>query len=159
MLLAKKNDNYESLSNGALLTATIEDVSATKTYLDADNNIRWSEGDQVIAFMKSSLGLKYQVLPSGVGETSASFEEVPTSGGGLNAGTEWNDNIIYYPYASSIKAEKSGGSYILSVNLPEEQTYTSCSFSNGAMAMLDIEAVLADIGHQARKTLMGASST
>ena len=136
----KKNDNYESLSNGALLTATIEDVSATKTYLDADNNIRWSEGDQVIAFMKSSLGLKYQVLPSGVGETSASFEEVPTSGGGLNAGTEWNDNIVYYPYASSIKAEKSGGSYILSVNLPEEQTYTSCSFSNGAMAMVAVSA-------------------
>ncbi len=43
------------------LYATIGDETSTKTVMDENNNIRWSERDQIVAFMKSSLSMKYQL--------------------------------------------------------------------------------------------------
>ena len=120
------------------LYARIEQEAATKTYMDANNNIRWSENDQIVGFMKSSLGLKYQILPSSVGKTSASFENVSGSNGNINAGTEWDHNVVYYPYSDAVEAEKSGSNYTLSVVLPAEQTYAVESFGNGAMSMVAV---------------------
>ena len=76
---------------GDILTARIEqEVAPTKTHMDADNNIYWSEGDQLVGFMKSSLGLKYQILPSSAGNTSAIFEKVSDDNDYVGAGTEWD---------------------------------------------------------------------
>ena len=122
----------------SVLYATIEETDATKTYMDANNNILWSEGDQIVAFMKTSLGLQYQVTSSSVGKASARFEEVGNNGGGLNAGTEWNHNIAYYPYSETVECLKSGSSYTLDVVLPSEQTYAPESFGNGSMAMVAV---------------------
>lgn len=121
-----------------IITAQIEQETSTKTYMDAHNNIRWSEGDQIVGFMKSSLGLKYRILSSSVGKTSASFENVSGSNGNINAGTEWDHNIVYYPYSDAIEAAKSGSNYILDVVLPSEQTYAAESFGNGSMAMVAV---------------------
>ena len=122
-------------SEEGFLYATIEEVAATKTYMDANNNIRWAEGDQIVGFMKSSLGLKYQILPSSVGKTYASFENISGSNGNINAGTEWDHNVVYYPYSDVVDAQKLGSNYSLSVSLPSEQTYAEDSFGNGSMAM------------------------
>ena len=124
--------------NSDLITAQIEQETAAKTYMDANNNIRWSSGDRIVGFMKSSLGLKYQILSSSVGKTSASFENISGSNGNINAGTEWDHNVVYYPYSDVVEAEKSGSNYSLSVILPTEQTYASESFGNGAMAMVAV---------------------
>ena len=132
----QKNDNYVPAPDGAVLTATIEEGAVTKIYMDADNNIRWSEGDQIIAFMKSSYGHKYQLKSDFAGKVYADFVLVPESGGGLSAGIEWNHNVVYYPYSSSVEAEKSASNYVLSVNLPSEQTYARGSFGNASMAMV-----------------------
>ena len=121
-----------------IITAQIEQETSTKTYMDAHNNIRWSEGDQIVGFMKSSLGLKYRILSSSVGKTSASFENVSGSNGNINAGTEWDHNIVYYPYSDAIDAAKSGSNYTLDVALPSEQTYAAESFGNGSMAMVAV---------------------
>ena len=121
------------------ITARIEQESApTKTDMDANNNVRWSEGDQIVGFMKSSLGLKYQILPSSVGKTWASFENVSGSNGNINAGTEWDHNVVYYPYSNTIESEKSGSNYALDVVLPAEQAYAPESFGNGSMAMVAV---------------------
>lgn len=119
-----------------IIQATIEEMSSTRTVMDEDNNIRWSEGDQIVGFMRSTLGVKYQVSAASVGKTSASFEEV--SSGGLNAGTELEHIIAYYPYSSSVSAAKSGSNYTLDVVLPTEQTYVAESFGNGAMPMVAV---------------------
>ena len=121
-----------------MLIAQIEQETSTKTYMDASNNIRWSEGDQIVGFMKSSLGLKYRILSSSVGKTSASFENVSGSNGNINAGTEWDHNIVYYPYSDAIDAAKSGSNYTLDVAIPSEQTYATESFGNGSMAMVAV---------------------
>lgn len=120
------------------LYAHIEQETATKTYMDASNNIRWSSGDQIVGFMKSSLGLKYQILSSSVGKTSASFENISSSNVNINAGTEWDHNVVYYPYSDDVAAEKSGSNYSLNVVLPAEHTYAEKSFGEGSMAMVAV---------------------
>lgn len=124
------------VNEGRVLDATIENIAVTRTVMDEDNNIRWSEGDQIVGFMKSTFGAKFQVTGSSVGETSASFEEV--SSDGLNAGTELDHIIAYYPYSSSVKIARSGSNYALDVVLPAEQTYVQESFANGAMPMVAV---------------------
>ena len=72
----QKNEISETISSGGDLYATIEDKTSTKTVMDENNNIRWSEGDQIMAFMKTSLGLKYQLKPSYAGKTSGYFSKI-----------------------------------------------------------------------------------
>ena len=122
-----------------ILIAQIEQETATKTYMDAHNNIRWSEGDQVVAFMKSSLGLKYQVSEESVGKTSARFVKQATGNSDdLYGGTDWNHNVVYYPYSATAEAEKSNNNYALNIVLPSEQTYAAESFGSGSMAMVAV---------------------
>ena len=132
----QKNEIAEPSRDGQVLYATIEDWSSTRTVMDEDNNIRWSEGDQIVGFVNSTLGLKYQVTASSVGQTSASFDEV--GGGGLNAGTELDHIIAYYPYSSAVKVAKSGTHYALEVVLPSDQTYAHESFGNGSFPMVAV---------------------
>ena len=134
----QKNEIYEPSSSSVNLHATIEDQTFTKTYMDENNNIRWSEGDQIVAFLKTSLGLKYQVSNSSVGKSSAQFNEVSGDDGGLNAGTEMQHNVAFYPYSDAVGCLKSGENYALDVILPSEQTYAAESFGNGAMAMVAV---------------------
>jgi len=134
----QKNDVREHVQDCEVLQATIEEVASTRTVMDEDNNIRWSEGDQVIAFMKSSYGHKYQLISSFAGKTYADFSIVSSGGGNLSAGTEWDHNVVYYPYSDAVEAEKSGDNYVLDVVLPSEQTYAEDSFGNGAMAMVAV---------------------
>lgn len=137
LLCGCQKDHVSELAQGrGTIQATIEEISATRTVMDENNNIRWSEDDQIVGFMKSTLGVKYQVTAASVGKTSASFEEV--SSGGLNAGTELEHIIAYYPYSSSVSAAKSGSNYTLDVVLPTEQTYVAESFGNGAMPMVAV---------------------
>ena len=51
----QKNEITE-LQERSVITAHIEQADVTRTMMDEDNNIRWSEGDQIVAFMKTSLG-------------------------------------------------------------------------------------------------------
>ena len=53
------------------ILASMENIAGTKTILDEDNFIRWSEDDMIAAFIKSSVAQRYRVLPSCVGKTSA----------------------------------------------------------------------------------------
>lgn len=134
----KTEENYEQ-SDAHELHASIEADGASKTVLDENNNIRWSEGDQIVAFMKTSLGLKYQLKDSYIGETSGYFSKVSSgSSDDLGAGMEWDHIVAYYPYAESIKCAKSDDNYQISVILPTEQTYAPDSFGNGSWPMVAV---------------------
>lgn len=135
----QKNDVSVSLPEEVTIHATIEDKDATKTIMDESNNILWSANDQIIAFMKSSYGHKYQVKPSFVGKSYADFSMVSSGNGNdLSAGNEWEHNVVYYPYSENIECLKSGSNYELEVNLPSEQVYVPDSFANGSMAMVAV---------------------
>ena len=127
------------LAEENVLSAVIEQDETTKTEMDENNNILWSANDQIIAFMKSSYGHKYNLIPSYIGKAYADFEPVSSgNGGNLSASSEWDHNVAYYPYSSSVECLKSGSNYTLDVVLPSEQTYVAESFGNGAMAMVAV---------------------
>ena len=134
----KTEENFEQ-SDAHELHASIEADGASKTVLDENNNVRWSEGDQIVAFMKTSLGLKYQLKDSYIGETSGYFSKVSSgSSDDLGAGMEWDHIVAYYPYAESIKCAKIGDNYAIDVVLPTEQTYEADSFGGGAWPMVAV---------------------
>ena len=96
LLGCQKNEIYEPSSSSVDLHATIEDQTFTKTYMDENNNIRWSEEDQVVAFMKTSLGLRYQIKNEYIGKTSGYFSQVSSgSSSDIGAGTEWDKGLGY----------------------------------------------------------------
>ena len=125
-------------ASGNILSAKIEQTDMTKTSLDA-NNILWSADDQIVGFMKSSYGYKYQIDPAFAGKTYADFTRVAAQNDDrLSAGTEWNHNVVYYPYSENFKCVKADNGYTLDVELPAEQTYTPGSFANGAFHMVAV---------------------
>ncbi|MBE6215203.1 MAG: hypothetical protein E7123_03120 [Bacteroidales bacterium] len=139
LLGCQKNEISETRTSGVELHATIEDDASTKTVMDANNNILWQEGDQIVAFMKSSYRHKYQLLSSYAGKAYADFEPVSSgNGGNLSAGTEWDHNVAYYPYSETVECLKFGSNYVIDVVLPSEQTYAPESFGNGSMAMVAV---------------------
>ena len=136
---ACQKDEATSLTKDATIHANLEENDVTRTIMDENNNILWSENDQIIAFMKSSYGLKYQVKPSFVGKSHADFSIVSSGNGSdLSAGNEWEHNVVYYPYSEDIECLKSGANYELEVNLPAEQVYVPDSFANGSMTMVAV---------------------
>ena len=135
----QKNEVSVSLPEEVTIHATIEEKDATKTIMDESNNILWSENDQIIAFMKSSYGHKYQVISSFIGKSYADFAMVSSGNGSdLSAGNAWDHNVVYYPFSENIECLKSGTNYALEVNLPTEQVYVPDSFANGSMAMVAV---------------------
>jgi len=130
----QKNEVFQTDSSGDDLHATLYDIS-TRTIMDG-NTVRWSEGDQIVAFMKSTYGHKYQVKSSFVGKTYADFSRISSaSGDDLSVGMEWDHNVAYYPYADGIECMKSDNAYTLEVVLPENQTYVAKTFSDGLWPM------------------------
>ena len=122
-----------------VLSAQIEQKEVTKTVLGESNNVLWSENDQIVAFMKSSFGHKYQIKPSFAGKTYAYFSKISSANGDdLAAGMEWDHNVAYYPYSESIECVKSGDNYTLDVVLPAEQTYEENSFGNCTWPMVAV---------------------
>lgn len=135
----QKNEISEPSLSGDDLHATIEDDASTKTVMDEHNNIRWSEGDQIVAFMKTSYGHKYQVKPSFVGKTYADFSKISSfSGDDLSAGMEWEHVVAYYPYTDGVECVKSGDDYTINVVLPAQQTYAAESFGSGYWPMVAV---------------------
>ena len=118
--------------------AQIEQDGLTKTLMDADNNVIWKENDQIIAFLGTTIGKKYQLSPGFDGQTAGSFDEVSSGGGSLNAGTGLAHNIAYYPYSSSIFCKQGESAYNLSVVLPSEQAFAPESFGNGTFPMVAV---------------------
>lgn len=122
-----------------VISAKIEQNGESKTVLDENNNILWSGNDQIVAFMKTSYGHKYQIQPSFVGKTYADFSKVSSANGDdISAGMEWDHIVAYYPYAEEISCAKADDSYTLDVELPAEQTYAENSFGNATFPMVAV---------------------
>ena len=122
-----------------MLFAQIEEEKPTRTTLDEDNNVLWSEGDQIVAFLRSSLPIQYELASESVGKTYGRFQRVGSSDNGdLNAGGAWDHIIAYYPYSKDIDCKKSGNDYTMTITIPSSQTYVPESFSVGAFPMVAV---------------------
>ena len=135
----------EFQSGNNVLYASMESIDATRTSMDESNNILWSEEDQIIAFMKTTLGTKYQIKEQYVGTTTGGFSKVQGSGSGddIDPGQVIDHNVIIYPYSDQVWCMKYGSdtpakSYKLNVVLPETQIYAENSFAEGALPMVAV---------------------
>jgi hypothetical protein len=127
------------------LYTSMESIDATKTSMDEYNNVLWSENDQIVAFMKTTLGIKYQVKEQYIGTTTGGFSKVQnaSSGDDLESGQEIDHNVVLYPYSDQVWCMKYDNStpanaYKLNVILPETQIYAENSFANGAFPMVAV---------------------
>ena len=125
----------------------MESIDATRTSMDEYNNVLWSEGDQIVAFMKTTLGARYQIKEQYVGTTAGGFSKVVDSGSGddLESGQEIDHNVVIYPYSDQIWCMKYDNntpakSYKLNVVLPETQGYAENSFANGSFPMAAVSS-------------------
>lgn len=127
------------------LYASLESVNATKTVMDENNNILWSEGDQLVAFMGTTLGIKYQIKEQYVGTSTGGFSKInePGNEDDLESGQEIDHNVVLYPHSTSAWCMKNDSnnptrSYKLNVVLPETQVYEENSFGIGTFPMIAV---------------------
>ncbi|MCR5326163.1 MAG: Ig-like domain-containing protein [Bacteroidales bacterium] len=136
--------------------ATIEDYSErdTKTSLDAEGNVLWKQGDQVSIFVGSTINEQYQVTDDSDGKTAAILNKVGTPG--FVAGTDIENNVAFYPYASSASIAKSSSNYVISdIVLPATQNYAAGSFGNGAYPMAAVTGSATDMNLKFKNVLGG----
>ena len=135
-LTEMKEDISTTNPSGKAFTAIIEEVAPlqSRTSLDEDGNVLWKRGDRISIFEGSTINEQYQVADESDGKTSTSLEKVSPSG--FVAGSEIDNNVAFYPYASSTTIARSGDSYVIrDIVLPATQVYSAGSFGNGAFPM------------------------
>lgn len=132
--------HIKNISHAAVeLIAEIEQMPSSKTIMYQDRNVLWSGNDMIVAFLKSSLGLQYQLAEESIGKSSARFTKVEKAqSDDLFVGTKLDHNVIFYPYQENVECLISGDDYTMSVSLPSEQNYQEGSFGNGAFPMVAI---------------------
>ena len=149
-------NTQESQPEAKVFTAVIEDNTSgdTKTSLDGEGNVLWKQGDQVSIFAGSTVNEQYQVSDASDGKTAATLNKV--GGGGFVAGTEIDNNVAFYPYASTAEIAKSGSNYVISeIELPATQNYAAGSFGNGAFPMVAVTSSTEDMNLKFKNILGG----
>ena len=124
-------------------TAVMEDFDGdTRTSLDMNNSVVWSEGDEIAIFQGKTSASRYRVSSSSVGSTVASFEKVTLS----STGSSLPANVALYPYSSNLVCESiSDIEYVIEeVVFPEEQTYKAGSFAEESFVMVAVTSGLGD---------------
>ena len=139
-----------------VFTAVVDEDfnSETKTSLDGSGNVLWKMGDQVSIFAASTVNEQYQVSDDSDGKTAATLNKIPA--GGFVAGGEIDNNVAFYPYASTAEIAKSGSNYVISeIELPATQTYAAGSFGNGAFPMATVTSSTEDMNLKFKNVLGG----
>jgi hypothetical protein len=126
----KEIDNYQT--HYCEIYAKMEQENQTKTVLDENNNILWAAGDKIAAFLKSTTAQCFQIRDEYVGKNQGYFSEVSSRQSDVS---EWEENVVYYPYSESVRCAKNEYGYSLDIILPQEQTYHERSFGSHAFPM------------------------
>ena len=153
--LVAPSDNKPAAVFSATMEAMEDSASVeTKTSMDNDGNVLWKQGDQVSIFVGSTINEHYQVTNDSDGKTSASLSRVEAPG--FVAGGEIDNNVAFYPYASTAAIAKRSGAYVISsISLPQSQSYASESFANGAFPMVAITSSAQDYNLKFKNVLGG----
>ena len=118
--------------------ATIESNSEqdTRVYLDHQNlKVFWNNDDRISIFNKSTLNQQYQFTGE-TGKNSGEFHRVNENDDfDFGAGNNLNYICAVYPYQESTTISNSG---VLTLTLPEKQTYKADSFGIGANTMVSV---------------------
>lgn len=131
----------ETTTSNVVYQAYTDADENTKTSMDQDFNVIWSEGDEVSIFEGSAVNQKYRTKT--FGSTSTEMEFV--GGSSFVAGTEIASNVAVYPYSSELSIKKSGDKYTVgNVVFPEAQMYAESSFGKGVAPMVAVTSSTSD---------------
>lgn len=159
IVLSEKVETFEAIVEGF--------EGNTKTSIDNQKNILWSENDRLAIFQGCSVADKYQVTAETAGTGNGTFELIADNSGDVNddfnSGVEIATNIALYPYADGLSVSNTNvtngndvGAYeITGVVLPEIQYYVPNSFGEGTFPMVAVTATMSD--HTLKfKNILGA---
>ena len=104
----------------------------TKVFLDEHIKILWDADDRISIFNESTLNQQFYFAGE-TGENSGNFYWVDN--GYFGAGNDLDYICAVYPYQESTSISNSG---VLTLTLPEEQTYREESFGPGANTMVSV---------------------
>ena len=145
-----------SQDSSKVFTAIVDDAfcEGTKTFMDGSGNVLWKSGDQVSLFAGSTINECYQVSDASDGKTAATLNKA--GGSGFVAGGEIDNNVAFYPYASTAELTKNGSNYVISkIVLPATQNYAVGSFGNGAFPMAAVTSSTEDMNLKFKNVLGG----
>ena len=135
--------------------AIIEDDGVgneTRTTLDYIGHVLWKQGDQINIFAGSVFSECYQVTDESEGKTYAALTRMP----GYGWGSPIDNNVAFYPYASTAQILSYGSYYVISeIELPATQTYAERSFGNGAFPMAAITSTTEEVNLTFKNVLGG----
>ena len=150
-----KEQDYLSVQDSKPFIAIIEndgDRNETRTTLDNSGNVLWKQGDQISIFAGSTVNECYQVADECEGRTSATLNKISGSGSGLAL----DNNVAFYPYASTATIAKNGNNYVISgIELPAPQNYAEDSFDNGAFPMVAATSSTSDYSLKFKNVMGG----
>lgn len=120
---------YEPAPGDDVFYASLAPESDTKVYLDENIKILWNEADQISIFNETTLNKKYEFM----GETgdNAGYFKKKSDGEGTESPVDYVCAV--YPYKKATTLSESG---VLTLTLPEEQTYQDGSFGLEANTMV-----------------------
>lgn len=151
----KSIENINNVDEIEQFIAEIETISGkTKTAMDDNNNIVWTESDQLAIFQGYNIADRYQVTKESVGTGNGNFTLISDNSGNVNdsfsSGLEIDGNIALYPYVEnlSIKKISSGNEdaayQISGYVLPSVQNYATNSFGKDSFPMVAVTKTISD---------------
>ena len=127
--------NSENLPD---LTAAFAEEDATRTYIEDGKYLRWNEDDRLTIFYGNTLNRQYK-FNGQTGDNSGTFSLVPS--GELGTGNAFDRIYALYPYNADVRITDEG---VISLTLPETQSYAENSFGLGANTMVAVTENLED---------------
>ena len=95
----------QPVSDKSSIQVSIEQLAATKTYLD-DTQVKWASGDRLLLFDGVSSGSIYKVSDASAGSVSAQFLYEGTIG--ESDGYKLDHSIAFYPMDENVGCLSSG---------------------------------------------------
>ncbi|MGN0048133.1 MAG: hypothetical protein ACI37U_04505, partial [Bacteroides sp.] len=133
----QENETVESDNRptyNRLFTTSCEecaDLSATRTYINEENYLRWTEDDRISLFNGNTLNRQFR-FKGETGDNSGTFGMVDNQFG---TGNELDRNYAIYPYDKENWVSEKGS---ISLSLPAVQNYATNSFGLNANTMVAV---------------------
>lgn len=147
VLSCQQDETFMALDASSGFTAEIESFAdATKTLMNENHSIEWSENDRIAVFQGSSIADLFEVTASSVGRTNGTFREVTEYEDDFVAGNELGANVAVYPYIDDLVCSDSAFSdegeintyKIENVVVPSVQFRQPSSFPDNAFVMIAV---------------------
>lgn len=109
----------------------------SKTIMDIDRKITWSQGDQIAVFQGQNTADRFQISDETAGTNKGEFTLAGEQTSAESASGAPSTNVALYPYMEEItcSALNQTGYKIENVIIPDVQTYVENSFDNGSFIM------------------------